>query len=137
MSILKSVAVATIIGCMGSSLLYAEAPIKDGQGHGQQIKGKKHNMKNIFQQLNLTKEQRKELRASRKDMRKTIKNHKSNKLKTGDFITEKGVDRKGMLKAATTRTVTITNSRADMIEKTLKILTPEQRKKFVSLLKAK
>jgi Spy/CpxP family protein refolding chaperone len=40
-----------------------------------------------------------------------------------------------MVKMATKRAVDIANIRADIIEKTLKILTPEQRTKFVSLLK--
>jgi len=137
MSILKSVVAITIIGFMGSSLLYGEAPMEQGNGHGQKMKARNQNMKKIFQQLNLTQAQKKELRASRQDIRKKIKNQKSNKPKISDFITEKGVDRDGMLKVATKRTVTMTNLRADMIEKTLKILTPEQRKKFVSLLKAK
>jgi len=137
MNILKSVAIATIIGFTGSNILYAEAPVEHTQGHGQKMRAGNHKMKKIFQELKLTKAQKKELRVMRQDMRKNMKMHKSNKPKLSDYITEKGVDRKGMLKVATSRATKMTNLRADMIEKTLKILTPEQRKKFVSLLKAK
>jgi len=52
------------------------------------------------------------------------------------FITVDGVDRKAMIADVTKKATTMANMRADMIDKTLQILTPKQRTKFVTLLQA-
>ena len=134
MKILQKLAIATIVSLMGTTLVYAEAPM-EGQRMHHQMKSKKQSMKNILQKLNLKKEQKKSLRAYRAEMRKAIHERKKNRKNIAQFVTVKGVDRDAMVKMATKRAVDIANIRADIIEKTLKILTPEQRTKFVSLLK--
>jgi len=134
MKILQKLAIATIVSLMGTTLVYAEAPM-EGQRMHHQMKSKKQSMKNILQKLNLTKEQKKALRADRAEMRKAMHERKKNRKNIAQFVTVNGVDRDAMVKMATKRAVDIANIRADIIEKTLKILTPEQRTKFVSLLK--
>jgi len=134
MKILQKLIIATIVSFIGTTLVYAEAPM-EGQRMHHQMKSKKQSMKNILQKLNLKKEQKKSLRAYRAEMRKAIHERKKNRKNIAQFVTVKGVDRDAMVKMATQRAVDIANIRADIIEKTLKILTPEQRTKFVSLLK--
>lgn len=145
MTILKTVAILSVAGIIGAITVNAQE-IKEHRGMFQDnkemmhhFKGKQQKMKKIMKQLDLTSEQITALKENRKAMRETMMaKRKEMKVAGGmsQFITVNGVDRVAMLNFATARATQMANTRADMVEKTLSILTPEQKTKFVTLLKA-
>ncbi|MBU1668352.1 Spy/CpxP family protein refolding chaperone [bacterium] len=142
----KTLSIVTIAGIVG--LTAAHAQPTNGEGYGkchekkgmmQHYKGKHENMRAIFKQLNLTDEQKTALKENRKAQREAMKAKRAEMKGShnkGQFISVDGVDRAGMIAQATQRATARANMRADMMEKTLSILTPEQKTKFVKLLKA-
>lgn len=138
----KRFTIVTIAGVIGLSTLYAQ-PVEGGFHEKRDMKHhrKAHHqkMRAIFKQLNLTDAQKKALKENRQAQRKAMKakhNEMRAKHNIGKFVTVKGVDRAGMIAEATKRATERANMRADMIEKTLSILTTEQKTKFIELLKA-
>jgi len=145
MTILKTVAILGIAGVIGAVALNAE-PTNQERGFFQEkrammqhFKAKHQKMRAIFNQLDLSDEQETALKANRQEMRKTMKAQRG-KLKLArdmsQFVTVDGVDREGLTEQAQVNVKTMVGLRADMMEKTLAILTGEQRVKFVELLKA-
>jgi len=94
----------------------------------------------IFRSLNLTEEQKTKLAEIRKTMRKNRKANmqklkKENGLKK--YITVDGFDKAGFLAVAQKRSKIMLQFRADMFEKIIAILTPEQREKLILKLGSK
>lgn len=140
----KTLSIVTIAGVVGLTTVHAQ-PLDNGEGYGnakgmmQHHKGKHNKMRAIFRQLNLTNAQKKALKANRKAQRQAMRAKRAQRRAShnmGKFISVNGVDRAGMIAQATKRATERANMRADMIEKTLSILTAEQKTKFVALLKA-
>lgn len=148
----RTLSIVTIAGIMGVTVAHAQPTMADegmkcdmkkemmenhkGKHHN---KGKHGNMRAIMEQLNLTDAQKTALKENRKAQREVMKAKRTEMKGThirGQFITAEGVDRAGMIAKATERATTRANIKADMMEKTLSILTAEQRVKFVELLKA-
>lgn len=136
MKILKTVAILSIAGIMATVAVNANEVNDHKPGIFKQMK----KMRGIMKQLDLTKEQRVELKENRKNMRETMKakrkEFKSSK-NMGQFINMNGIDREGMINQATQRATLMAGLKADMMEKTLNILTTEQKTKYITLMKAK
>jgi len=142
----KTLTIVTVAGVVGMTAVYAQPANGEGEGfcHGKKgmmkhFKEKHENMRAIFKQLNLTEAQKTALKENRKAQREAMKAKRAQmkgKHNMGEFITVNGVDRAGMIAQATQRAKERANMRADMMEKTLTILTAEQKVKFVELLKA-
>lgn len=158
MTILKTVTVVSLVALMGLVSVHAAdtqgykaCPEKKSmkadsykcqkkcQGKYQNKHyGKHYKIKAIMKQLDLTAAQKRALKESRKAMRMQMKAKRKVMRESGgmsQFITEKGVDRAGMLSFATKQMTQRVNARADMMEKILSILTTQQKTKFVRLLK--
>ncbi|MBT8343339.1 MAG: Spy/CpxP family protein refolding chaperone [Sulfurovum sp.] len=105
--------------------------------------GKRGEMKEIFQKLDLTAEQKSAMKESRKEMRAEIKEKRSQRhTKRGmenmsGFVSAEGFDKDAFIAKATEKSQTMIEMRADRFEKRMNILTPEQRVKFVTLLQEK
>ncbi len=109
-------------------------------------KNNKHNrseMKEIFQKLDLTDEQKSAMKANRKEMRAQMKEKRSKRnAKRGmanmsGFVSAEGFDKEAFIAKATEKSQTMIEMRANRFEERMNILTPEQRIKFVTLLQEK
>jgi len=144
MKILKTIALLSVAGIIGTVAVNAEniqekrGMVSEQREMMQHFKGKHQKMMKIMKQLDLTKEQKVALKANRKAMRSKMKAKRKEmrgNRNLSDFVTVQGVNRSAMIEKITKTATTMANIRADMIEKTLAILTPAQRTKFVELLK--
>lgn len=141
MKILKTLAIVTVSGIMATTAIVAQP--MDGHPSAQQTKHHKGMMKKkikaALKAANVTKEQRVQLKEARKSMRETMK-AKREEMKASynpkEFISVNGVNRTAMVNMAVEMATFRANLRADMMEKTLAILSPEQRTQFVQALKA-
>lgn len=144
MKILKTVAIVSIAGIIGTMVLNAEE-IKDRgacsgkkemmQGH----KGKHKQMRKVLKQLDLTDEQKTTLKADReamKEERKAMREVRKASGGIGQFISVNGVDREALTAEITKRATTRANMKADKIEKIMTVLTDEQKTKFVTLMQS-
>ncbi len=96
-------------------------------------------IRKIFQELDLTGEQRTTLRQNRKAAKMQRKAKRQDMRKTRDmekFITAKGFDRSAFVQSATQNSKRMIEMRADKFETMIGVLTPEQRLKLIELLKA-
>ncbi|MEN8727546.1 MAG: Spy/CpxP family protein refolding chaperone [Sulfurovum sp.] len=109
-------------------------------------KNKKYNrgeMKEIFKKLDLTAEQKSVMQSNRKEIRaqrqaKRAEMHaKRGMANMSEFVSANGFDKQAFIAKATQKSKTMIEIRADKFEKTMNILTPEQRVKFVTLLQEK
>ncbi len=109
-------------------------------------KKNKHNrseMKEIFQQLDLSAEQKTALKSQRKVMREQMKDKRSKRhAKRGmanmsGFVSAEGFDKEAFIAKATEKSQTMIAMRANMFEQKMNILTEEQRVKLVRLLQEK
>jgi len=94
----------------------------------------------IMRKLDLTEEQKAELKSARKEMTAKIKKQRretKGAWRLNKFITKDGFNRDGYIRAATKRADMMATVRADMLKKSFKILTPEQKKQFVGELNRK
>jgi len=104
---------------------------------------KRSEMKEIYQKLDLTDEQKSAMQANRKDMREYRKAQRG-KMQGGHglagmskFISADGFDKEGFVDMATQRSQKRIEMRAAMFEKKINILTAEQRVKLMTLLEEK
>lgn len=109
----------------------------------QKNKHQKGAMKEIFQKLELTSEQKSAMKSHRKDMRKQMQAKRAQMhgergmVGMSKFVSAKGFDKQGFMDMASQRSKKMAQRRADMFEKKISILTAEQRVKLVSLLQEK
>ncbi len=109
----------------------------------QNNKHQKGVMKETFQKLELTSEQKSAMKSHRKDMRKQMQAKRAQMhaergmAGMGKFVSAKGFDKQGFMDIASQRSKKMAQRRADMFEKKINILTAEQRVKLVSLLQEK
>lgn len=134
---LKIVAIATMLGAMGITAVYA-GPYANKQKQCKQMQQKRANMQNIFEQLNLSNEQKMALQANRQEMRQSrqaMRAQMKGKRTQGQFVSADGFDKQGFIDAQMHRVQMRADMHAQRFEKTMQILTPQQRVKFVALLK--
>ncbi|CAA6813634.1 MAG: Unknown protein [uncultured Sulfurovum sp.] len=152
MKVLKTLAIVTISGIMATtavSAINAENIKTDcksskcergGDKHergGKHHRGGKHQMKAALKAAEITSEQKTAIKEARKAMRETMKAKRAEMRASGTkpvFVTVNGVDREGMISKSVERATFRANMKADMMEKVLTILTPEQKVKFVQAL---
>jgi len=108
----------------------------------QKHRANKNEMKKIFQQLDLTSEQRTAMKSQRKDMRGQMKANRAEHGKRGmsgmsTFVSAEGFDKQEFMDMATKRSQKMIEMRANMFEQKMNILTAEQRVKLAKLLQEK
>jgi len=110
---------------------------------GQKHRGNKAEMKKIFQQLDLTPEQKTAMKSQRKSMREQMKANRAEMHgKRGmsgmsTFVSANGFDKQGFMELAAQRSQKRAEMRANMFEQKMNILTAEQRVKLATLLQEK
>ncbi|MFC2057986.1 Spy/CpxP family protein refolding chaperone [Campylobacterota bacterium] len=149
---MKTLQVLTIVAITGlAGTVAANACPSNGQNKQmcekqkicQKNNNKRTQMKEIFQKLDLTTEQKIAMKENRKAMQgqmkeKRAKMHgKRGMVVMSPFVSANGFDREGFIDNATQKAQTRIEMRADRFEKMMNILTPEQRIKFVTLLQEK
>ena len=104
---------------------------------------KRSEMREIYQKLDLTAEQKSAMQADRKSMREVRKAQRG-KMKSAHgmsamtpFISADGFNKQGYIDMATQRSQKRIEMRAAMFEKKMNILTSEQRVKLMTLLQEK
>lgn len=146
MKILKTVGLLAIAGVIGTIAVNAKEikakheMFENGREMMHIFKAQKKKMRNILKQLNLTDTQKEQIKANRNVMISTMKATRSESMKNRDvtkFITVNGVNRELMQKEANKNVTQMVNIGADMIDNSLKVLSKEQKEKFISLLKVK
>ena len=139
MKILKTLAVVTVVSLMATTAVIAENGNNGNSSAMHQMKAKHQKLKRALKSLNLTTEQKTTIKEARKSMRTTMK-AKRQEMKNsggmGQFVSVNGVDRNGMVNKATQMARFAANTRADMISKILSVLTTEQKKEFVQVLRS-
>lgn len=153
MKTLKVLTIVAITGLVGATAANA-CPSNQGNGSScpKHEKCKKQNkfksdkrseMKEIYQKLDLTAEQKSAMQANRKSMREYRKAQRGKMHGThgmagmSKFISADGFDKQGFIDMATQRSQKRIEMRATMFEKKMRILTAEQRVKLMTLLQEK
>ncbi len=109
----------------------------------QKNNNKRTHMKEIFQKLDLTPEQKIAMKENRKAMRGQMKEKraqmhgKRGMAVMSPFVSANGFDKEAFVSKATQKAQKMIEMRADRFEKMMNILTPEQRIKLVTLLQEK
>jgi len=109
----------------------------------QKHRANKSEMKKIFQQLDLTAEQKMAMKSHRKGMREQMKaaraemHGKRGMSGMSTFVSANGFDKQGFIELASQRSQKRIVMRANMFEQKMNILTAEQRVKLVTLLQEK
>lgn len=143
MKTLKVLTIVAITGLVGATAVHAGPACKENDKMCQKKKENRAGMKEIFQQLNLTAEQKSAMKENRKEMHTQMKEKRSQRDgKRGmgnmsEFVSANGFDKEAFIAKSTQKVQTRIEMRADRFEKTMNILTPEQRVKLVTLLQEK
>ena len=139
MKTLKTLTIVAITGLVGLTAVNA-CPMRGNDMH----KGMKHQrgeMKKMLQSLDLSSEQKEQMKALRQEMKAQHKERREAMIKgrgkMGSFVSANGFDKQGFIEMATKRSQMMIQRRADMFEKRMNILTPEQRTKFAQLIQEK
>jgi len=157
MKTLKVLTIVAVTGVVGVMTLHAQpmnmekckmmkqycnaeknAARKSHKGMNKHRTMRKDRMLKIFHELDLTQEQRETLRANRKATKMQRKADRQQMRKARNmekFVTVNGFDRAGFIQSATQNSKRMIEMRADKFETIIGVLTPEQRVKFVALLK--
>ncbi len=158
MKTLKVLTIVAVTGVVGVMTLHAQpmnmekcemmkqyynaeknAAGKSYKGMNKHHKMRKKPMMKIFKELDLTNEQRATLKANRqatKMQRKAEREKMFKERKIERFVTVDGFNREEFIQSATQNSKRMIEMRADKFETMIGVLTPEQRLKFVELLKA-
>jgi len=115
-----------------------KAACKSRKGMNKHYKMQKNPMMKVFKELDLTQEQRATLKAHRQEtkMQRKAEREKMFKVrKIERFVTADGFNREAFIQSTTQNSKRMTEMRADKFETMIGVLTPEQRVKFVALLK--
>ena len=139
MKTLKTLTIVAITGLVGLTAVNA-CPMGGNDMH-KGMKHQKGEMKKIFQSLDLSSEQKEQMKALRQEMKSQHKEKREAMIKgrgkMGSFVSANGFDKQGFIDMATKRSQMMIQRRADMFEKRMNILTPEQRTKFAQLIQEK
>ena len=140
MKTLKVLTIVAITGLVGATAVHAGPDCKQNDKICEKRKDKRADMKVIFQQLDLTTEQQSAMKENRKEMRSLMKEKRAQRhpkrgmADMSKFVSANGFDKEAFVEMATQESQIMIDMRADRFEKTMNILTPEQRIKFVALL---
>lgn len=106
-------------------------------------KGKRGEMKELFEKLDLTSEQKTSMKENRQKMhvqmkeRRAQKHAKHSMLNMSEFVSANGFDKQAFIEMSMQKAQSRIEKRAERFAKTMHILTPEQRIKLVTLLQEK
>ncbi|MCW8820790.1 MAG: Spy/CpxP family protein refolding chaperone [Sulfurovum sp.] len=140
MKTLKVLTIVAITGLVGATSVYASPFNAESNKMCQKNKEHRNGMKEIFKKLDLTPEQKSAMKENRQAMREQMKekrsrmNRKRGMADMSEFVSANGFDKQSFVEKATQKAQMRIDMRADRFEKTMNILTPEQRVKFVILL---
>ena len=143
MKTLKVLTIVAITGLVGATAVHAGPNCKKDDKQCQKRIENRSAMKEIFQQLDLTAEQQSALRENRQGMRAQMKEIRSKRqgkrgmAHMGAYVSAEGFDKQAFMDDAMKKAQSRIEKRAEGFEKTINILTPEQREKFATLLKEK
>ncbi len=140
MKTLKVLTIVAITGLVGATSVYASPCNAENKKMCQKNKEHRNDMKEIFKKLDLTPEQQNAMKENRQAMREQMKerrsqmNRKHGMAGMSEFVSANGFDKQAFVAKATQKAQMRIDMRAVRFEKTINILTPEQRVKFVTLL---
>ena len=151
MKLVKTLTIVAVTGLVGLTAVqacpssYKGSGEKSSKSYKKSCKNDKHDksqMRGMFKQLDLTAQQQDQMQALRKEMKIQRKVKRADKrgnrmAKMGQFVTAKGFDKEAFIAMATQKSQERINMRAEMFEKRMSILSPEQRIKFAQLLQEK
>ena len=143
MKTLKVLTIVAITGLVGATAVYAGPNCKKSDVQCQKRMENRTAMKEIFQKLDLTPEQQNAMQENRKAMRAQMKEirlqrqGKRGMAHMGAYVSVEGFDKQAFMDDAMKKAQSRIEKRAEGFEKTISILTPEQREKFATLLKEK
>ncbi len=133
----KIAAMAALLGIMSVTAVQA-GPCANKQKQSKHMYHKNVSMQNIFKQLDLSNEQKAALQVQRQEMkqnRRAMYAQMKGKRTRGQFIGIDGFDKQGYIDAQMQQAKIRAEMHAQRFEKTMQILTAQQREKFVALLK--
>lgn len=143
MKTLKVLAIAAVTGLVSATAVYAGPACKEHDGMREKMKENRAAMQEIFEKLDLSAEQKNALEENKKEMRaqmmqtRSERHGKQGMANMGAFISANGFDKQAFVADAMKKAQSRIEKRAEGFEKTINILTPEQRVKLVTLLKEK
>jgi len=143
MKTLKVLTIVTVTGLVGATAVYAGPNCKKSDVQCQKRMENRTAMKEIFQKLELTPEQQSAMQENRKAMRAQMKEIRSQRqgkrgmAHMGAYVSVEGFDKQAFIDDAIKKAQSRIEKRAEGFEKTITILTPEQRETFATLLKEK
>jgi len=143
MKTLKVLTIVAITGLVGATAVHAGPACKENDTMCQKRKDNRAAMQEIFQKLDLTSEQQNALNENRKEMRAQMmqtrldRHGKQGMANMDAFVSANGFDKQAYIDDAMKKAQSRIEKRAEGFERTINILTPEQREKFVTLLKEK
>ena len=143
MKTLKVLTIVALTGLIGAAAVYAGPACKKNDALCQKRIENRTNMKEIFEKLDLSGEQQSALRENQKEMRAQMMQMRSQRqgkqgmAHMGAFVNTDGFDKQAYMDDAMKKAKNRIEKRAEGFEKTVNILTPEQREKFAALLKEK
>lgn len=142
MKTLKTLTIVAVTGLVGLTAVHA-SPYESERT----CKGEKHHdghkrahMRAMFKQLDLTSSQKEQMKALSKEMHTQMKEKRAKGRGMGHmvtFVSANGFDKQGFIEMATKKSQERIKMRADMFEKRIKILTPQQRTKLITLMQEK
>ena len=143
MKTLKVLAIVAMTGLVGATAVHAGPACKENDKMCQKRNDNRAAMQEIFQKLDLTAEQQSALDENRKQMRaqmmqiRSERHGKQGMANMGAFVSAEGFDKQAYIDDAMKKAQNRIEKRAEGFEKTINLLTPEQREKFATLLKEK
>ena len=138
---LKLLVIVVIVGLFGVSSIGAD----DNQNKYYKQKRDRNYMRDIYKQLDLSDEQNKQMKEHRAIMKKNrIKrkadrkaNRRSHLIDISLYVSKDGFDKEAYINAKMKRIKNRMENRAVMLEKSMNILTPQQRVHLVELMQKK
>ena len=134
----KKIILGTIAAAVVATSLFAAAKehkssyMNDNSsfGHSQKMRHGGFNMKKMIKVLNLTQEQKTQIKT-------IVKKHKSNQMKMSDAFTKTDFDKNKFIQIASQKRENMIKSKANMIEEVYTVLTKEQKLQLKVLMDLK
>jgi len=143
MKTLKVLTIVALTGLVGATAVHAGPNCKKDYTQCQKRMENRSAMKEIFEKLDLTDEQQNALKQNRKAKRAQMQEMRAQRqgkrgmAHMGAYVSAEGFDKQAFIDDAMKKAQTRIEKRAEGFEKTISILTPEQRETFATLLKEK